>query len=269
MVHCLSQFRFNRPPSGGDHSTVTGLSACPQLTHLDLGRCRYGEADLRRCSRLEVLWLGDGCEMAADEDYQRQPGDLAALRDLALRDARAGLPAWLCVPGLTRLDLHQELPNSEPYQVALPPEVSLLTALRVMDLSNQRLAGVPSSVTALSGLTELVFSISGSTPNTFDLPPGPYLEQLQRLVLSNCGLVDVSPVLARATALTFLDVSCNSELWLQRSDIPAISDNMPGLRGLALGKSPEHAKYVWDQESVGAMLRLVGRGIEVLLEGYE
>lgn len=169
----LSRLRFFRWWYDADDtvSSIAGLAACPQLSSLHLRCCDYSEAvrrhrthllcllaaaglqsghrratppspssccpacpqDLRCCLRLEVLVLED--ELAEGAHSASEPGDLPALQELTLPCVPHGLPAGLCLPSITRLDLGQ---MDEPSAVVLPPAFSQLVSLRELDTSWRR-----------------------------------------------------------------------------------------------------------------------------------
>eukprot|EP00588_Corethron_pennatum_P022878 CAMPEP_0194314756 /NCGR_PEP_ID=MMETSP0171-20130528/11599_1 /TAXON_ID=218684 /ORGANISM="Corethron pennatum, Strain L29A3" /LENGTH=555 /DNA_ID=CAMNT_0039070311 /DNA_START=102 /DNA_END=1766 /DNA_ORIENTATION=+ len=151
------------------------------------------------------------------------------------------------------------MPNSG-LQGTIPPEIELLTSLRVLNLSGNRLYGtLPPEMSNLLNLEEALFAgnhLTGTIPDYLDT-----LTRLQQLSLSDNFFNGTLPDLAHLKQLTHLDFSNNLVL---TGTIPASWGEMTALRGLSL--SSNHLDGVLPAQ-IGDMtnlrdLRLTGNFLE-------
>jgi hypothetical protein len=221
-------------------TTIERASLPAGLTHLALDGC--GQAGLHRVP--EVL------------------AALPALRSLSLQfmEPGADLSELASLGGLQRLDLSScQLPE-------VPREVTLLTALTALTLNNNEelggegnggrcaalgrlpslevlemrdcgLKAVPEAVTGLRSLRTLLLGYNDLTAPTV-IPPGPYLESLELLAMSDSmpeprSVVDVVvKPLAGATNLQVLRINRNWGLALSTPVAAALLKGKPRFRKL-------------------------------------
>ncbi len=142
---------------------------------------------------------------------------------------------------LTLLDL------SNNQLKALPPELSQLTNLSVLHLSNNQLTVLPSELSRLLNLTELYLSNNQLTV----IPPAfNQLTNLRRLYFRRNQLRVLPPELSHLTNLTDLDVSNN-----QLKTLPPKLSHLTNLRGL----------YVSDNQLTSPPPEIVEQGMQAIL----
>lgn len=182
------------------------------------------------------------------------PGESQYVYEEALRRIRAcKIQGW----GGVSLDL------GSLGLTTLPPEIGLLTVLKYLYLSDNRLSTLPPEIGQLTALTELDLSEN----HLSTLPPEiGRLKALKRLILSNNQLITLPPEIGRLRALTHLDLS-NGHLRMLPPEIGQLkaltelylSNNQLGALPLEIGQLTALKEFYLFNNQLGTLPPEIGQ----------
>lgn len=179
----------------------TGLSACTELTSLQLTRCPgFDLSRINDASALTSISINQSADLIFPATLK-----LDALTSLGIASSSlTELPA--AVKGLVNLKTLILTTN----KLADLPDLSTLTSLESLTITNNSFTVIPASLGKLTGLKTLDMSYNAmltSTSPDLDLSG---LTQLSTVKLNNSALEEFPTALCGLSALTFLDLSYNN-----------------------------------------------------------